>query len=736
MRMFRRAKQAVVVLLPPSTKLFLKRIVGRTAQLLGRGKLRSTSNTFDAFLARYDLATAELDLAHKRGALSVPEFTVNDFVSLKDDLRSRYQDLSANRKLSSSIIIPVFNKANFTFQCLRSLTSEVDLTDSEIIVVNNASTDDTSEMLSYVADFVRVINNEENRGFVDACNQGAAAAKGKYLVFLNNDTLVLKDWLTALLDTVESNSKVGAVGSMFLYPDGSIQEAGAIVWKTGEAHHYGWGKSPDDHRFNFAREVDYCSGASLLIRKELFDQLGGFDRLYAPAYYEDADLCFGVRSLGYKVVYQPASKLIHFEGATAGTDVREGVKQYQLRNREKFYRKWQAVLEQEHYENSPTNEHLASDRRRGPEVIVFDDRVPTPSRDAGSARMMFILEALRSWSKPLFVYNSAPLDKANEAALWPKGIETAPLIDYPRLLRQRNFEVAIMSRPEVAQIVMGRLRRRRPRIKIIFDMVDVYFVRLDREYTVSGDPKLAEESARFKKLELELVSQSDLVWCNSSEDKQRVEAEGSRIPIEIIPTIHLLRGRGKPFHGRRDLFFAGHFAHRPNADGIRFFLREVFPLVKQSLPEVQFHIAGTNPPPDIQALASEDVHVLGFVPDIEPYFQSARVFVAPVRFGAGVKGKIGDSLSYGLPVVTTSVGAEGMGLSNREQAMIADTAEDFAKAVVEVYQNGELWQRLSDNGYSHVESYFGPDVVDDVVRRSIGGIETAADGTRMKKIKE
>ena len=217
-------------------------------------------------------------------------------------------------------------------------------------------------MFSYLDGFVRVLRNESNHGFVDACNEGAAVGQGKYLVFLNNDTIVLPNWLKPLVETFEQDGRVGAVGSMFIYPDGSIQEAGAIIWKTGEAHHYGWGESPDDSRFNIARDVDYCSGASLAIRKELFDKLGGFDRQYAPAFYEDADLCFGVRSLGYRVIYQPASRLIHFEGTTAGVDVEEGPKQYQLINRRKFVQKWSKVLVSQHYENNPANERLAADR--------------------------------------------------------------------------------------------------------------------------------------------------------------------------------------------------------------------------------------------------------------------------------------------------------------------------------------------------------------------------------------
>jgi glycosyltransferase involved in cell wall biosynthesis len=180
-----------------------------------------------------------------------------------------------------------------------------------------------------------------------------------------------------------------------------------------------------------------------------------------------------------------------------------------------------------------------------------------------------------------------------------------------------------------------------------------------------------------------------------------------------------LRSRGKPFSQRKDLFFAGNFAHRPNADGVAYFLENVFPLLTEALPEVQFHIAGSSPPPQIQALSSSQVHVMGFVPDIEPFFMNSRVFVAPLRFGAGIKGKIGDSLSHGLPVVTTSIGAKGMGFENGTQVMIADEPEAFAAAVVKLYQDQELWDRLAQNGYVHMEQNFSPTIVEKVIERSV-----------------
>jgi GT2 family glycosyltransferase len=633
--------------------------------------------------------------------------------------RARRAGEADERAIKTSIIIPVFNKVEFTFQCLRSLLRELDFDDTEVIVVNNASTDETREVLSHFAGLVRVIDNETNRGFVDACNQGAGIARGRFLVFLNNDTVVLPGWLDALVETVERDRRTGAVGSLFLYPDGRVQEAGAILWSNGAAFHYGWGRSPEDRRFTFAREVDYCSGASLLIRKELFKQLGGFDRRYAPAYYEDADLCMGVRSLGYAVVYQPLSRLIHYEGATAGRDTRTGFKHYQVVNREKFYEKWRGVLAREHYAEDPSRAERAANRKWATQVAVFDDRVPTPDRDAGSARMLFILRALREWCHPVLVTASKQVWPEYEKLLWKEGVETASALDFRRLLKQRRFRAAIISRPAVAEALLKPIRRADPRVRVVFDMVDAHFIRYAREAELTGDPQTAREAAAFRKTETRLARASDIIWCNSSADREVMEREAPGVPSFVVPTIHESHRRGLPFDAREHLLFVGNFRHRPNTDAVRFFVREVLPLVRRELPRTELLLVGDNAPPEFDAYSQEGVRLLGYVPDIEPVFARARVFVAPIRFGAGVKGKIGEALAYGLPVVTTTIGAEGMSLRDGAEALIADAPADFAAAVVRAYRDEALWQTLSDNGHAHVGRHFSPEAVGKTVNDSV-----------------
>jgi GT2 family glycosyltransferase len=627
---------------------------------------------------------------------------------------------SERRMPRTSIIIPVFNQVEFTFQCLRSLLREIDFDDTEVVVIDNASTDETARLLAQFRGLVNVVHNAENRGFVDACNQGAKIARGEHLVFLNNDTVVLPGWLAALRETVEGDPSAGAVGSMLLYEDGRVQEAGAGVWRNGAAFHYGWGGSADDRRYNFAREVDYCSGASLLVRRELFERLGGFDRRYAPAYYEDVDICFGVRSLGYKVVYQPMSRVIHHEGATAGRDpASSGFKRYQLINREKFVEKWREVLEREHLPEDRARTDEASNRKRAPLVIVFDERVPTPDRDAGSARMLHILKSLARSCRPVFVPLNRPHGIEYERLLWKEGIETANVVEYLRLLRERKFQVAILSRPLVADGLINSLRGINPSLKIVFDMVDTYFIRLERERHVTRDERAAADARRYREIELRLARASNLVWCASPEDREVVAREAPEVRIEVVPTIHPLHTRGRSFAEREHLLFLGNLAHRPNADAVHHFLRDIFPAVKSALPQVKLYVVGDSVPPEIAAYASADVEVLGYVPDVEPFFRNCRLMVVPLRYGAGIKGKLGESLSYGLPVVTTSTGAEGFGLTGGVEALIVDEPREFAAAVVRAYEREDLWERLSEQGYRHVEKHFTPEVVARVIESSM-----------------
>ena len=352
-------------------------------------------------------------------------------------------------------------------------------------------------------------------------------------------------------------------------------------------------------------------------------------------------------------------------------------------------------------------------------LIVFDDRIPTPDLDAGSARMFLLLQMLAKHYRTVFVYKGKSVETRYERALWQEGVETFDLIHYRRVLKQHDFKCAILSRPDIAHLVIRSLRRQAPKMKIIFDTVDAHYRRLELEYQLTGDSSVYRTAKYYRKLELELVRLSDIVWCTSRADQESMLTDATGKPVAIIPTIHPLHERGPSFDERQGLLFVGNFNHSPNRDAVEFFIKDVLPLIRRSLPNVRFDVVGSNAPPNFEQYASETVCFHGYVPNIAPLLSSSRVFVAPLRFGAGVKGKIGESLSYGVPVVTTDVGAEGMGFENGKHVMIANDAASFAETAIRVYEDRELWEQLADQGYEHIAKFFSPESLEKTVIESI-----------------
>lgn len=623
-----------------------------------------------------------------------------------------------------SIVIPVLNNARLTMQCLRSIVEHTPAGQFEVIVVDNGSNPETRNALAGVPG-LRVIRNERNLGFVEACNQGSRAARGTDVVFLNNDTVVLPGWLEALRRAIQTDPRNGAVGAMLVYPDGRLQEAGGVIWSDGSGWNYGRNQDPDAPEYNFVREVDYCSGACLMVRRDVFASLGGFDEHYAPAYYEDVDLCFRLREHGYRVLFEPRARVVHFEGATAGTNVSSGLKQYQIVNQRKFVERHRTALSRQ-LPMSPHMVKVAADRRRGRRVVVIDHLVPRHEEDAGSLRMTALLQILVDLE---FVVTFIPdnLDRVEPytSELQQRGIEVLygaePIIPYLQQAMDQT-DVAILCRAPFAHKYLQTLQSPAERPFIIFDTVDLHYLREERQAALSGDPTLALQAQQTRNIELAVANGSDLVWVTSDYEVEVLREAGVSSPVEVVPLVHCARARPRGAIGRRDLLFVGGFLHAPNGDAVKYFVREIFPLIRLQLPGVRFLVAGSNMPQEIRDLESQDVVPLGFVKDIDRLFEEVRLSVAPLRYGAGVKGKISHSLAHGVPVVTTPIGAEGMPLLDGEHLLVGRTPEEFAAHVVRLYRDDGLWELLSQNGRDRIEATFGHTAVRTRVRRLLADV--------------
>jgi GT2 family glycosyltransferase/glycosyltransferase involved in cell wall biosynthesis len=691
-----------------------------TIPLTSRGSIAGTALVFVRRVLRKLLEPLFMrQVTYNQANTRVVQTLVSEVERLEAEVVEQALSIPAWEGGRISIVIPVFNNFAFTYRCLASLAQHCPPGAYEIIVVDNASTDDTARLLGH-AQGLRVVRNDTNRGFGDACSQGAQLARGDFLLFLNNDTIALDDFLSPLVDTLTRDPSIGAAGAQLLYPDGRLQEAGAILWNDAHGWNYGRGDTPDRPQYRYLRDVDYCSGACLLVRRALFDRVGGFDPRFAPAYYEDVDLCFQLRRIGFRVVYQPRARVVHFEGATAGTDLTAG-------NRTLFVEKHALALARQF---PPDARHVfrARDHRPGKRILLVDHHVPLPDRDAGSARVFALLRLLSELGhKVTFAADGMAPDFAPAPAdrLQQLGVEVLlPPLALPSYIEEHleDFDLLILCRVTVAAKYLPAIASRENRPPAIFDTIDLHFLRESRQAEVEGNAALAREAEITKSFELHVARLSHRVWVVNPYEAELLRRENPALPVEVVPLIQEVRDTVPKFLDRRDLMFLGGFRHGPNEDAVAFFVTEIFPRLRRELPGVRLLVAGGDLTPAVRALAADDVAILGFVKDINPVFDACRVFVAPLRYGAGLRGKILYSLGSGLPVVTTTVGAEGIGLADREEALIADDAAEFAARVVELYRDEALWTHLSERGRRHVEAHFSYESVKAKVADTVSAV--------------
>jgi GT2 family glycosyltransferase/SAM-dependent methyltransferase len=599
-----------------------------------------------------------------------------------------------------SLVVTAYTGVDITAACLRSIATRTEGVPFEAIVVDDAADEDNARLWKRVHG-ARVIVNDPGIGYLRSVNKGAAAARGRYLVLMNNDVEVEVGWLRALVQRAESAPDVGAVAPQLLYPDGRLQEAGSIVWRDGTGWNYGRDQDPEHYEFSYAREVDYASAACLLVRTDLWNEVGGYDERFLPMYYEDTDLCFALRARGNRVLFEPAAQVVHHEGATAGTDLSSGAKRHQELNRPKFVDKWRELLERGHHESSPANVRRASRRTDGPRVLVVDHRVPTPDRDSGSLRMFRLIEQLVALGAGVtFAPDDVARHEPYTQALQALGVE---VLYHPASIPQEiattgdQFKLAILSRPYVSAQYLHMLREHAPAALIAYDTVDLHFVREQRRAEL-GEPHAQTKAATMRELELGLVRGSDATIVVSDEERELLEELVPGARVIVVPNANDVADDVAPLEGRRGVLFVGGFEHPPNVDGALFLVQSIMPLVWSRLPDIGVTIVGPHAPAEVQALAGPNVEVTGWVEDLQPLIDGARLMVAPLRYGAGMKGKVTQSLGAGLPVVTTPTGAEGLGAEDGTELLIGCDAAQLADRVVRAYTDDELWRRLSARG--------------------------------------
>ena len=616
-----------------------------------------------------------------------------------------------------SLVIPLYSAAELTRGCLQAIRDNTSEVSYEVILVDDAADAETKALLADVRG-ARVVANETNLGYQESVQRGAAEARGEWLVLCNNDIQPLSGWLVSMLACAQSADDIGIVTPKYLYPDMSLNEAGGVIWRDGTGGNYGRGEDPGECRYEFRREVDYGSAAALMVRADFWREVGGFDARFAPMYYEDTDLCFQARERGLRVMFEPRANVIHVEGATAGTDVTRGPKRFQEVNRVRFVNKWQEQLDRDQLAPSEHNERRAANRARGPHVLILDHRVPMADRDSGSLRMRAMIRSLQELGcRVTFFPEDRHLVLPYTLELLSAGVEVwFGDIDVPEQLSEVGPELALVitSRPHTTSKWLDLVRECAPNAPVLYDTVDLHWLReARRAATRSGTDGVAlgPRAVALREIELALIRATDATLVVSPEERAQVEADVPGAVVRVVPNVNELREDVPPAAGRRGVIFIGGFEHTPNIDAALRLVRGVMPKIWERMPDVPVKLIGGEAPPEIEALASPLVDVTGWVRDVRPLFGGAVAMLAPLSYGAGLKGKVTQALAEGLPVVTTAVGAEGLQAADGEQLLIADDDDGLAKRVIELSSDPELWARLSAAGQRLVAERCSPEVM-------------------------
>lgn len=627
-----------------------------------------------------------------------------------------------------SIIIPVYNQIHYTYLCLASILEHTKDVSYEILIADDVSSDATEHLGEFVSN-ITVCRNETNQGFLRNCNNAAKSARGRYVMFLNNDTQVTEGWLSSLVNLIKSDPSIGMVGSKLVYPDGRLQEAGGIIWSDGSGWNYGRLDNPDKAEYNYVKDVDYISGAAILLSNELWKQIGGFDERYAPAYCEDSDLAFEVRKAGYRVVYQPLSKVIHFEGVSNGTDVNgEGLKRYQVENSEKLKEKWKEEFKNQCVNTGNPNPFRARERSMGkPVILVVDHYVPTFDKDAGSkTTFQYLKMFLKKGYVVKFVGDNYLHEEPYTTVLQQMGIEVLYGQEYLTGIwdwldkNGKEINVAYLNRPHIAAKYVDYIAEHTG-IKIIYYGHDLHFLREFREYELTGDVQKKRDSEYWKSIEFALMHKASVSYYPSVVEEEAIHDVDETINVKAITAYvydTFLENLNMDFAKREGLLFVGGFAHPPNADAVLWFAKEIFPVIREKL-DVNFYVVGSRVTEEIKALEQpgSGIIVRGFVSEEElsELYRNCRIVVVPLRYGAGVKGKVVEAIYNGAPIVTTSVGSEGIP-GVEDVLLVEDKPEDFARAVAELYTDEKRLCELCARTQEYIKDHFSVDAAWEVVR--------------------
>lgn len=601
----------------------------------------------------------------------------------------------------------------------------------EVIIVDNASAAETHALFDCI-DGSTIIRQSTNVGFGPACNEGAAQARGRFILFLNPDVDLMPGAMRAMAQTFTDQDHVGIVGARLVFPGGILQEAGANFQADAQVTHPYLRGVPDPFtpEASFTRDVGYVSGAVLMIEGALFKALGGFDNAYAPAYFEDTDLCVRCHQAGRRVIYQARATAIHFENATSAKRV--DVEVLLDRNRALFldrHRNW--LFEQG---PRPIGFAIRDHEPWGLRVLFVDDTVPHLDMGAGYPRANHIVNTMAQLGYRVTLY---PVYRADaEQAQRYRDIDQRVEIlaseereGIAKIIGERSdyFDVLWVSRPHNIGLVIQIFRdaglslRDFVKSRIIFDSEALFASRAFVTDMVLGGSGIAADLARHAISEIQHYAVADQVVC-VSDAEARLLASYSHVNATVLGhAMALPEVAAPPFSERSGFLFIGALSQdgQPNVDSLDWFFDAVWPRLRLLMPDATLHIVGTIGPAIRARYTRPGVWVMGRVTEAEPFFDAARVCIAPTRFAAGIPHKVHEAVRHGIPCFVTPILAEQIGWEEGVGYVSCDWLEPdaFAEGLVRLHETASLWNSVQAAGLMRISSECAPEAYRERLRR-------------------
>lgn len=625
-----------------------------------------------------------------------------------------------------SVVIVLFNQAGLSLRTLQALADQTSAR-FETIIIDNASGDRTLELLERTSG-AKLVRNTENAGFIRAARQGAALATGRYLVFLNSDAILQEGALAAAQRAMQADPGIGVLGGRVVLTDGGLQEAGNAIFSNGLTVGIGRGEDPFCHAARARRATDYVSGVFLVTPLALWRALGGFDESFAPAYYEDTDYCLRVWQAGLSVVYEPTVLLEHLEWGSATGD---SASMLMARNRDLFSHRHSDWLK---HQPALAPQRLDGDRWRSPEdhprrprILVIDNEVPHMFKGGGLPRARLMLQALQDWPVTLFPLWTLHDDWRAVYASLPQSVEVAMgygLAGLEDFLERRQgvYDVLVVSRPPNLQALQP-LRSRRPELfagmRLVYDAEALFALREIAMAGVQGRPLTRAAAHDRVGNEIALAADASDVLVVSSRDAKYFEAAGHR--THILSHGIAVRRNAPGLGSRRGLLFVGALhPDTPNEDGLLWFMEEVMPLLRLRMPAPPvLSVVGVCTSHKIAAMAGPDISILGPQDVLEPHYDAARVFVAPVRFAGGVPAKVIEAVAAGMPVVASALLVRQLGWRDGVDILGARDAQTFASAIARLLVDDAAWQRQQLAGWAQCAQRYDPALFAQTLRRAL-----------------